>query len=288
MARQPNMTIVFGQKGVGKTLKTINIIRNYVNVSPKRKALIFDVNNEFKKFRNINFDEKLQNYDSIKTLRIQDIAAFSNQSLIEVRRIHPYWDDGKKMTTDDMADVLGIIMDNFKNGLLLVEDINKYTSTNMKKDILGGLATVRHIGIDLIAHYQLISRAANPTLVGMSNYFRVHRTSDNPYTTRIKENLAEKYEMVAIAYEMVKNKYLKGKVAGKKVYYDLTTDNDSFKIRGSFTKTEALKGIENFILQDPHTISKRLSMLDRVGKNKYKDYADAFASYEQELFEIYF
>lgn len=288
MARQPCVTIVFGQKGVGKTIKTINLIRDYVFVSPKRKALIFDVNNEFAKFRNKNFKDELQNYDTIKSLRIADIAAFSNQVTPEVRRIRPFWDDGKKMTIDDMSVVLGVILDNFKNGLLLVEDINKYTSVNMKKDLLGALATSRHIGIDLIAHYQLISRAANPTLVGMSNYFRVHRTSDNPYSTRIKENLEEKFELVAIAYEMVKNKYLQGKKNGQKIYYDLTTDNDSFKIKGVYTKTEALKGIENFISQDPNTISRRMNMLDRTGKPLYKDYKQAFAEYEQELFETYF
>lgn len=289
MPRQPYVTIVFGKKGVGKTLRTINLIRDYVNISPRRKALIFDVNNEFYKFRNTNFDERLQNFDSVPTLRIVDIAAFARQSTPELRRIRPYFDDGKKMSTTDMANVLELILQHFNNGLLLVEDINKYaTASNMKQDIVGSLATSRHIGIDLIAHYQMIKQAASPTLVGMSNFFRVHLTNDTPYKERNKDNLQEKFEVVAIAYEIVKGKYAQAKKEKRTIYYDVMVDTEKLIIKGKFTTQEAKKAIESYILREKNEIRERVSMLDRYGKKMYKSYADAFAKYEQELFETYF
>lgn len=289
MPRQPYVTIVFGKKGVGKTLRTINLIRDYVNISPRRKALIFDVNNEFYKFRNTNFKEELQNYDSVPTLRICDIAAFARQTRPELRRIRPYFDDGKKMSTSDMADVLETILEHFNNGLLLVEDINKYaTASSMKQDIVGTLATSRHAGLDLIAHYQMIKQAASPTLVGMSNFFRVHLTQDTPYKERTKDNLQEKFEPVAIAYEIVKGKYTEAKISNEKIYYDVMVDTEKLLIKGKFTEKEAKKAIEKYILREKNEIRERVSMLDRNGKKMYKSYADAFSKFEQELFETYF
>ena len=115
--------LAVGKKGVGKTVATIQMIYQYVRGNPSkgvppRKALIFDVNDEFS-----NFDFFGQRH-SIKSLAINDILKFSVHPKVEVRRIRPFWDDGKKMSISDMNTVLGIILENYRNGLLLVEDIN--------------------------------------------------------------------------------------------------------------------------------------------------------------------
>ena len=59
--RQPYIMIAFGQRGSGKTAETMEEIYRYVYQSPKRKALIFDVTNEFKSYRGKDFDEAKNN-----------------------------------------------------------------------------------------------------------------------------------------------------------------------------------------------------------------------------------
>lgn len=54
------------------------------------------------------------------------------------------------MTLDDVANTLFIILETFRNGLLLVEDINKYISDTMPNDLVGAICTNRHIGVDNI------------------------------------------------------------------------------------------------------------------------------------------
>jgi hypothetical protein len=59
-------------------------------------------------------------YSTYKALRIQDITLFSVHPMIEARRIRPFLDDGKKMTLDDIAQTLFVILETFRNGLLLI------------------------------------------------------------------------------------------------------------------------------------------------------------------------
>ena len=96
MAREPKLLVAVGKKGVGKSYTTLKMIENYVlgNPSkgvPPRRVLILDVNDE---------------YQHIKAIRIQDVTLFSVHPLIEVRRIRPFLDDGRKMTLDDIAQTL--------------------------------------------------------------------------------------------------------------------------------------------------------------------------------------
>jgi len=109
MGREPKLLVAVGKKGVGKSYTTKQMMQQYAYVNPKRRVLILDVNDEY--------------YD-IKALRIQDVALFSVHPTIEIRRIRPFLDDGKRMTLDDIASTLFIILETFRNGLLLVEDIN--------------------------------------------------------------------------------------------------------------------------------------------------------------------
>jgi len=53
--REPMVLIACGKKGVGKTVATIEMIYRYISGNPQkgippRKALIFDVNDEFSHF----------------------------------------------------------------------------------------------------------------------------------------------------------------------------------------------------------------------------------------------
>lgn len=242
--------IACGKKGVGKTYATIEMIYRYVTGNPAkgvppRKCLIFDCNNEFSRFF---FNGT---YHSIKALAIKDILKFSVHPKIEVRRIAPFWDDGRKMGIDDMAEVLGIILDNYRNGLLLVEDINKYTNDTMKGDLVGSLATVRHIGIDLVAHYQSVGRAANPKLLGNTRIIRLHKTNDT--VARHATKFEERAEILQIAESIVEKKFREG----DKRYY-LYVDIDDSKIKGVFNKADIDDAIQDYISKNHSTLVRPL------------------------------
>lgn len=261
--REPMVLIACGKKGVGKTVATVEMIYRYIsgnlkNGVPPRKALIFDVNDEFSHFWYHG------SYHSIKALAIKDILRFSVHPKIEVRRIRPFWDDGSKMGIDDMNEVLGIILENYRNGLLLVEDINKYTNDTMKGDLVGSLATVRHIGIDLVAHYQSIGRAANPKLLGNTRIIRLHKTNDT--VSRHKNKFEERAEILQIAESIVDKKYQEG----DKRYY-LFIDIDDSKINGKFNNADIDYAIQDYVSKNHTALIKPLmTKIDlKTGKKIY-------------------
>jgi hypothetical protein len=282
--REAFVMVVCGKKGVGKTVSTIEQIYDYVqgNIAKgraPRKALIFDVNNEFSSFWYHGETH------SIKRLLIKDIPLFSAHKSVEVRRIAPYFDNDEKMTTKDMQDVLHIILENFRNGLLLVEDINKYVGDNMQQDLIGSLATVRHIGIDLIAHYQSIGRAANPKLLGNTKYIRLHKTNDS--VSRHEQKFQEKAEILSIAESIVNKKHKEG----LKRFY-LYVDIDDSKIlsgrNDKITKKDIEEAISEYVSMNYNTLSKKyINRVDKKGKALYTK-TTVIKKIEDDIREEYF
>ena len=191
-----------GKKKVGKTYTTIAALDKAVagsNGVPPRRALIFDVNDEFSDFEYNGVRRR------IKRLAIKDISLFSVHPVIEIRRIAPFWDDNRRMTTSDMQEVLSIILENYTAGILLVEDLNKYVGDSINSDLIGSLATARHISLDIICHYQQISRAGNPKLLGNANFIRYHKTNDT--VSRNEKKFEEKTELLQLAENIVNYYY---------------------------------------------------------------------------------
>lgn len=280
MSRECKVIIACGKKGVGKSVETIRMIDQYVAGNPSkgvpgRKALIFDVNDEFSDFWYFGGKRR------IPAISIKDILKFSVNRINEVRRIRPYWDDGKRMTTNDMAEVLGIILDNFRNGLLLVEDINKYLSDAMPADLIGSLATSRHIGLDIISHFQNIGRAGNPKLLGNLNVIRLHKTNDS--VERHKNKFEEKTEILQIGEYLVNQRYYAGDIR-----FFVYIDVENMKIRGAFSKKEADDAIHEYITERYSRIVKPiLSRRDKKGKLEHTP-ESAMAFVRSNLIKTYF
>jgi len=278
--RECRILIATGKRGVGKSVETIRMIDEYVagNVTkgvPPRKALIFDVNDEFSSFWYFGQQR------SIKAINIKDIMKFSVHPKIEVRRIRPFWDDGKKLTINDMGEVLGIILDNYRNGLLLVEDINKYLSDSMPSDLIGSLATSRHIGLDIVSHFQNIGRAGNPKLLGNLNMIRLHKTNDT--VERHKNKFEEKTEVLQIAENLVNKKYFEGDIR-----YFVYVDIENMKIRGKISKTEAEDGIHQYVTERySRLINPMLQLRDKKGKKTYNE-ETALKAANERLMKVYF
>ena len=250
--REPLLLVGIGKKGVGKSYTTEKMIYSYVQGNPSkgvppRRALIIDVNDE---------------YYNIKAIRIQDVALFSAHPLIEVRRIRPFMDDGTKMSLDDIAQTLFVVLQTFKNGLLLVEDINKYISDTMPNDLVGAICTNRHIGVDIILHYQSIGRITSKVWQNV-NVLRLHKFTDA--VKRHKHKYEDKYEYLSVAEIIINKRYEEGDK-----WFFLYADIDNEKIYGGFTDEEFDNAVNIFIQNNySQLITPLLKGRDEKGKKAH-------------------
>ena len=213
--REPMIMIAVGTKGVGKTYTTRKEIA-YQVIQNKRKVLIYDA----------SLDPELKNY---KTLPKQYISKFAKSRKPEIRRVLAVDEYGRELPTDGKLELLKYILENFRNGILVLEDFNKYvTNPNELQELIGVITTNRHRNLDIIFHYQSL-RAVTTRMFQNTRCFRVHKDLESPDT--FKERLSDKYELFKLAYLIVDNEYRKGTEQGKRFYLYVLTDD--FKIIGA-------------------------------------------------------
>jgi malate dehydrogenase (oxaloacetate-decarboxylating)(NADP+) len=205
--REAQLGIAIGMKGVGKSYSTLGmmqpILRGNTRIGAKpRKVLILDVNNEF---GDVQKDQN-ENFAHIRAIRLQDVGKWCHNGIIEARRVTILKEGGGQMTLKETADDLGVILENFKNGLLLIEDITKFLSDSLPSDLIGAICTQRHKSCDIILHFQSVGKMAHPKLWANCNWLRFHKTEDtvkkheNKFGTDVTHlYLAEK--LVDIKYE---------------------------------------------------------------------------------------
>lgn len=204
--RKPYLYVSCGKKGIGKTFTTLEVIKEYCYGGMPKRALIYDVNRE---------------YDGIKTLALKDVLRFSAHPQREIRRIVPPFG----MSLDDMAKMLLEIVYHFKEGLIHIEDINRYTGDQMPQDLIGSIISLRHAGTDTSLSFQNIGRVGSPKVLGNVDVLRLHKTTDD--ATRHKNKFEERYEIIKIAQVIVDNDYNEANM----LMYELT-DNEKRTMSG--------------------------------------------------------
>jgi hypothetical protein len=239
-AREATLGVVVGKKGVGKTYTTTDIIKRYAAggnaMSRPRKVLILDVNDEFG--------------DVAKPIAIKDISLFTRHPKVEIRRIRPINANGKKMTLNEIADTLFIILEVYRGGLLLIEDINKYVSDSLPNDLVGAICTNRHADLDIIMHYQSIGRIT-PKIWQNINWLRFHKNTDS--VDRHKNKFEDKYHYLSIAENIVNFRYVQKD--DKRFYLMVSIDDE--KISGNFTKLEFTRASLEYVTTNLSQILKR-------------------------------
>jgi hypothetical protein len=266
--REALFGVAVGKKGVGKSYTTMRMIVDYVRGNSKllpRRALLMDVNDEF---------------EDIKAISPKDIAKFSVHPKIEMRRIRAFNPDGTKMTLKDYANTLFKVLEDFRGGLLLIEDINRYLSHNFPQDLVGALCTNRHSSVDIIMHYQSIGKV-NPTIWQNINYLRFHKNQQS--VDQHKEKFEEYYEAFKIMEIMVNRQYNTGNER-----FFLFYDCDRDKIHGNFNKSMIDEAIQEYISLSYHRRVKPLvNMIDSKGKKMYTP-ETAIAHLKNLLIKTYF
>lgn len=269
--REPQLGVAVGKRGIGKTYETVNnTIEGYLTgyggqVKPRR-VLILDVNDEFSQY---------------KAIALSDVGKFSRHPTIEARRIRPFNPDGTKMTLRDIVDTLFEVLDKFKGGLLLIEDINKYLTVHLPKDVVGAICTNRHNDMDIIIHYQAIGKV--PTTVWENvNWIRFHK--NNQSVDRHEKKFEDRYEIVKIAECMVNTQYDNGNER-----FFVFIDLDYNVIRGKMTPQVKEFAVIQYMEENYKTVVKpEVESVDLDGQKKYSNPREAANKIKADLLTKYF
>lgn len=288
--RNNKLLLATGFKGMGKTYSTMNFLRPYIagNMAigvPARNVLIFDVNDEYDEFQ-------------VKAIHLKHTAQFSVQPKCEIRRIRPWMDretfdilyPGKKpfvdipkgqairMNTEHQLVMLGYLLDNFKYGLLLIEDINKYVGDSMPQDLTGNICTNRHANCDIIMHYQSAGRPL-PKIWQNADEVRFHHQTDSVDSSKSK--LEDSYEIFKLAQILVDTEFDKGNVR-----FYVWVNKITNKIIGNFTKEMFLHAIGEYVSVNYNLLRPLLQKRDAAG-NKVFNYPQAEQQFTIKKFNQY-
>lgn len=281
-SREAKLILVPGRKGEGKTYQTLLTAKNYLNTTLKRvgrKVLFFDINNEY---GNVREDHNNPNFPSIGLIKLRQVPAFSKLNEPIAKRVSVFKDTGGKMNLAEMRQALSFILQYYRNGLLVLEDINKYLTDSLPGDLIGSICTLRHVSVDVIIHLQTVGRLFNPKLWGNCNEVRLHRTDDTikRHESKVDGNL----EHLFIMEKLIELKIKKG---DKRFFCYL--DKDANKIRGRFTKAEFIQAIEAYLSSNYNAILKPLLNERQIytGNKKYQNQKQAVQAYIIRLMREY-
>jgi len=267
MGREPKLIAAVGKKGVGKSFATNKMMQEYVqgNIAKGvygRKVLILDVNDE---------------YEGYKSIKVKDIPLFSIHPRIEIRRVRPFHDNGRRMSLNELAETLFIILETYRNGMLLIEDVNKYISDTMPNDLIGAICTNRHIGLDIILHYQSIGRIT-PKVWQNLNILRFHKCTDS--VDKHRKKYEDKYEFLFLAESMINYNYYE--LNNKRFF--LFVDIDDEKIIGNYNEKLFDIAVDNYINQNYNEIVNPLIRNKSILGEKTRSIEDAIKIAKDKLY----
>jgi hypothetical protein len=247
--REAGMMITTGIQGVGKTYQNMHVIKDYVkdklyNKVRGRKCLIFDTNGEYTKSQFAAND--IEGFDP-KRISLKDVPAWSRANLQECRRI-----DAKNVGIKEKKEILEFLIRYFRNGLLVIEDINTYIlNVTHMEEIVGGLVNLRHRACDVLISYQSL-RPVEPRMWQNARWVRMHYQADNVNDIKGKVTNPTLYK---IAQLLVNNRYFNDDKR-----FLLFIHSFKNKIEGRFTKSEFTAACRQYLNSNKKEIKEYASM----------------------------
>lgn len=160
--RSNGISIITGMQGVGKSHNLNERVKKYAE-RHQRPVIIYDVNDEYSDYPHIRWDE---------VSKLKSPAVF---------RVLPYKikRSGKKKEVEafdieELRSGFFYLLENFRNGCLVLDDFNSYTITTRKTNVLSTLTRARHHGLDIIIALQEIGKVTKD-LFANASYFVMHK-----------------------------------------------------------------------------------------------------------------
>ena len=274
IGREPMCIIAVGFRGIGKTYTTKQEIESYVMNDPStgrkaRPVLVFDTNGEYEDYKAIDFDINEEN-EMLRGAEIRKITVPGKY------RIVAYKKNRDLMTPSEMYTTVVTISKYFRNGMIVLDDINRYMLYHVKQDMVGLLIGLRHIGVDLIIHFQTM-RAIPARVWGNMNMLRLHKQAEkiDPYKDRVGN-----YELFKIAEIIV------DKETQADIYYKLWIDVLYNKLI-NVNKESFSFACRQYLALNNREIKSRLNYIDEAGVKKYPDQTTVVSHFIEEKWSQY-
>lgn len=269
--REPLFEVVIGFKSVGKTYTTNQWINEYIKNDPSgrkgRPVLVFDVNNEYCDsngyygYKAIDFDVR-EKSEYKRSEQIRKIIAPGKY------RILPFRKDRQPMSLSEIQTTASTIVKHFRNGMLVLEDINKYTLSAYKQEFVGMFIGIRHLGVDLVAHFQSL-RAIPPKVWSEMTHLRWHKQSEKIFKYK---NRISNLELFSIAECIIDHKFLNDR------HYYLWIDVLKEKLV-NVSQEDFNSGCREYLNANRRELDHLSKHLSEDGNKKYKSDKEAIEGF---------
>lgn len=272
--REAGLMTSAGVQGVGKTYQNMGVIARYVkdklDIKVRgRKVLIFDTNGEYTQ------EEFLKNGHqvTIKTIALSDVRAFAKSDLVEIRRI-----DAKHLGIPEKKAILDFLVRNWKNGLLVLEDINTYVLNILAmENVVGRIISLRHKAIDCLISYQSL-RAVEPRIWQNSRWVRMHFQADDVDDIKDKVTNPELYKIAQI---MVNHRYLNATEQNMGERFFVYITKFGRKLEGGFGKEEFMHATKGYLNIKPKQV-KDIMRIESISQE------EAFVKMQNLFYRMYY
>jgi hypothetical protein len=272
--REPTLEVAIGFRGVGKTFTFDQFSDQYVK-ELRRPILVFDVNNEFENgnklfgYKAIDFNIEEKN-DFKRAEQIRNIKVPGKY------RIIPWKKNKQPMGMTEMLKAATTIVQFFRNGLVLLEDINKYTNSHFKQEFISTFVGLRHVGVDLVLHFQSL-HAIPPKVWDGLEILRWHKCAEK--ILKYKDHVTN-YEMFAIAEAIVDYKYK----TDQRFYLYVNALSNKILV----SPEDFRKGCEIYLEQNPGALRTLMTHINlNSGKKKYPSQSEAVRNFIESKAEEY-
>lgn len=299
--RDARATIVFGKQGSGKTFTSDLLIKKYMKKF-KRPVLIVDVKGEYEGFKAINYNAYEKNIDK----RASSIKKLYLPRVYRVICKHP---NGVAMNNTENVELMLTIVKYYRNGMLIIEEMNSIIRRSVPADFYSFITTLRHNGVDVMFHFQSFGDP-HPDIISQCTIFRMHKSNDSLESIKNKRGITQgRYEMARIAEMAINEKYMQGvllerealkkfghenrfppKVKAKinsLVYYMLYVDFDLSQIRGIDPETFRKHATNYLYSENPNLIKNLMRMPDMNGGKLYKTEHEAVSKKVNDMLMVY-
>lgn len=263
--------VTAGMRGIGKTYSNHQEIKNYISTK-KLPCVAYDIN--------------MDDYDNFKIVHPNYIG---NITTPQSRRVVPLKKGGEDMSLKEQKEVLYQLLTKFWNGLLVLDDFDKYAMGARGQQIVGAITTNRHRGVSLMISHQSVKKISTTEWENV-NILRLHHQADD---VEVAKDRVNNFPLVKIAQFIVDDVYFAAmrlwEKQQKEPHKNIISMKNFMKLRGYFvyvnfdnnkiygcSEKQYRKGMDKFFRQYPKYIKDRMQLGDdRTGEKLSRDAAKA-------------